>query len=135
MDKYTSLKEALNENQNDFSEMIEEAFDENVLFEMASISKKKTKLPVKIWVQSEITMRHNTPRIKFLNSTADKTIASLLVPLSISDNPQILSKNTKLKITSDQFEAIRQWVIRNKDLLLMLWKDGIETDDFIEQMK
>lgn len=137
MKEYKTLEEHLNEEglTSRLAEMVDDSLNEDCLFEMANISKKKTKLPVIVWVQTKIRTRHESPRIKFLNSTANKTQTSLLVPLSISDDPKILSRNTQLSISSAQFEEVRQWVIRNRELLMQLWNDDITSDEFIDQMK
>lgn len=137
MDNFKTFQEHINEEEmtSRLTEMVEESLNEDCLFEMANISKKKTKLPVIVWVQTKIITRHESPRIKFLNSTADKTQKNLLVPLSISNDPKILSRNTRLNISSAQFEEVRQWVIRNRDLLMQLWNDDITSDEFIDQMK
>ena len=115
--------------------MINNTLNDNFGFELSKISKIKTGLPVIVWVQTIISGQNCTPRIYFANTHEEKTQPNMLIPLSISHNPIILSKNPKLNIPTSQFNEIKQWIIRNETLLLKLWKDEICTDDFIEQMK
>lgn len=105
------------------------------LLEMANISKKTTKLPVNIWIQCEMTTQHNKPRIKFQNNYANKFETDDLVPLSIEDNPTILANNVKLNISSKDLQKVIDWVVKNKILLLKLWKLTISFDEFLVKMK
>ena len=60
----------------------------NELFEMANVSKKDTKLPYEIWIDSEGKNRntkHNYPKV-IVDYNGDR------IPVSISENPEILVK-------------------------------------------
>lgn len=113
-------------------EVIESYFDDNMdLFEMANLSTRETKLPVVVWISIKPDENHKIPRIKFVNEKTTKTIKNNLVPLSITDDPYILSKNTTLNIPDSDFELIRQWVIKNKEGLLKVWNDEITPTEFV----
>lgn len=90
------------------------------LFEFANAPKAITGLPVIIWIQAKIDVQHQLPRIKFQNSYSNKVEPNNLIPLSISDDPQVLV-NTKLNINNDDLNKIKQWVKNNKTLLLQYW--------------
>lgn len=116
-------------------EMLKEEFNNDSLLEMANFSKSDTSLPMVVWIQIKHPMKHNAPRMKFANNYSNNMLAKDLVPISISDDPQILSKGTKLKISNSDFEKLRQWIIRNKDGLLKVWNGEISTLQFGREMK
>ena len=116
--------------------LLQETFHrETELNEMANVSKNTTGLNVCIWVLSEILVEHNLPRIKFQNNYGNKVQPQSMIPMSISDNPQILIKNIKLGISTKDFEKIRSWVILNKDLLLRYWNYDATIEDLIKEIK
>lgn len=116
-------------------EMLHDALFGDSLLEMANLSKSDTSLPMVIWIQTKQPMKHNTPRMKFANNYSNNMLAKDLVPISISDNPQILSKGTRLKISNSDFEKLRQWIIRNKDGLLKVWNGEISAIQFGKELK
>ena len=64
--------------------------EENILFEMAKVSKKDTKLPYNLWIDSmgkERNVPHNTPRLKV-------DVDGDLIPVSIQETPEILVNKT-----------------------------------------
>ena len=121
---------------NKLSEMLMEAlgYEVHPLNEMANFSKKDTSLPMIVWKQVKQPMQHNTPRMKFANNTNNNLLPQDLVPISISDDPQILSKKTKLKISNSDFEKLRQWIIDNKENLLKVWNGEISMLQFGNEM-
>lgn len=108
--------------------------EDQMLLEMANLSKEDTNLPMIVWIQVESESQHNAPRIKFANNTSNSLKPTDLVPISISDNPVILSKGTKLKISSKDFEQLRQWIIKHKDNLLKVWNGEISTMAFCKTL-
>lgn len=106
------------------------------LNEMANLSKERTNLSVIVWVQVNNPMQHNSPRIKFNNSKSNTLSPDNLVPISISDDPHILSKPApKMEISSSDFENVRSWIILNKDVLLKYWNAEIDTVELISKLK
>ena len=78
----------------------------NELFEMANVSKKDTKLPYDIWIDSEGKNRNiapNYPRLK-VDCNGDR------IPVSISENPEILVKKR-----ISEFPKVRSCVIVQDD--------------------
>lgn len=111
-----------------------EAFNEPLL-EMANLAKSDTSLSMVVWIQVKQSLKHNVPRIKFANNHSDSMLPNELVPVSITDDPQILAKNVKLRISNKEFEELRQWIIRNKTNLLKVWNGEISTIQFGRLMK
>jgi len=111
--------------------------DKEILFEMTNIRKKYTGLPCNIWIDDMSDARnvkHNVPRIKFQNDTGDD-VNDNLVPLSIDkENPQILSKRLKVKLSKNDFELVQQFVKNNFDVLLRHWHHEIDSFEFKDQM-
>ena len=116
-------------------------YTDEMLLEMANISQNTTGLDVIIWVQTNNTQstgKHNLPRIKFQNNTATKIQANELIPISISDNPNILLKNNdlnKIKISQAQINELKQWIVKNKEILIDYWKEKITTDELFQKLK
>lgn len=115
--------------------ILAESLEDNSLLEMANLSKSDTSLPMVVWIQVKQPMHNNIPRMKFANNYSNNMLAKDLVPVSISDDPQILSKGTKLNISSSDFEKLRQWIIRNKESLMKVWNGEISTMQFGREMK
>ena len=128
-------------NYETIDELLQTVYPDEMLLEMASISQNTTSLDVIIWVQTNNTQstgKHNLPRIKFQNNTATKIQPNESIPISISDNPEILLKNNdlnKIKISQAQINEIKQWIIKNKEILIDYWEEKITTDEFFQKLK
>ena len=92
--------------------------NENLLMEMANISREDTKLPYEIWIDSSGVKRGNehtfSPRIKIQVPGIKEWI-----PITISDDPEIpdsVKKKNNIKIP--KFNTVREWVIAYKKILL-----------------
>lgn len=99
-----------------------------------SIGKRGTGLPVIITVCMK-DADEEIPIIKFQNTYSGKIRRTTLIPMTVSDDPQITTPDVTLKITHDDFEKIRQWVMLNKEVLLQHWNYDITTSDVIDRMK
>jgi hypothetical protein len=113
---------------------------DDMLLELSSISQRKTGLDVIVWIQTYIlqTNQHNTPRIRFQNNTASKPQIKESIPMSISNEPKILLKSNdldKISLTPKQIESIKEWIVRNKDILLKHWNAEITSCDVFEFLK
>ena len=95
------------------------------LWEMANLKKSRTGLPVIIYISGNKSSHGS--RIKFFDSYADSVGENydLLIPLTISKNPEIPIEH-KLNIQKKDLEKIKQWVIKNYDLLMDLYNDKID---------
>ena len=129
------------QNYETMDELLQTVYTDEMLLEMANISQNTTGLDVIIWVQTnstQLTGRHNLPRIKFQNNTSTKIQINELIPISISDEPKILLKNNdlnKIKISQAQINRIKQWIIKNKEILIDYWEEKITTDELFQKLK
>lgn len=147
MPDYTNMNILTNDefiedqNYETMDELLQTVYTDEMLLEMANISQNTTGLDVIIWVQTNNTQstgKHNLPRIKFQNNTATKIQINELIPISISDNPKILLKNNdlnKIKISHAQINVIKQWIIKNKEILIDYWEEKITTDELFQKLK
>lgn len=129
------------QNYETIEELLQTVYTDEMLLEMATISQSTTGLDVIIWVQTNNTQstgKHNLPRIKFQNNTATKIQINELIPISISDDPKILLKNNdlnKIKISQTQINGIKQWIMKNKEILIDYWEEKITTDELFQKLK
>ena len=110
-----------------------EALVSNELWEMAGVAQKRTGLKVYLYISP--AQGNHGPRIKFVNDYSAKMQHGNLVPMTISDNPEI-PVNVKLNISNEDIAQLKSWIILNKDILLNLW-NGVYDDehDAIELLK
>ena len=129
------------QNYETMDELLQTVYTDEMLLEMANISRNTTGLDVIVWVQTintQSNVKHNLPRIKFQNNTATKIQINELIPISISDNPEILLKNNdlnKIKIGQVQINGIKQWIVKNKEILIDYWEEKITTDELFQKLK
>lgn len=119
------------------NEELQRLLNEDTLWEMSNVRKNRTGLPCNVSIQfqpdNQKRYQHNLPRIKFQNNKSDRvTSISDLIPVSISDEPQVL---TNVKYDKDIFKEVRKWIILNKELLLEYWNQNIDDYEFINKMK
>lgn len=91
----------------------------------SSLRKKRTGLPVNIYVDDSGTwkkMRHAN-RIKIQCNKGDHPNTHGMIPMSIDDNPRILVDNPKMELSAADINAVKKFVIANKDLLIRLGSD------------
>lgn len=100
----------------------------NQIWEMANLPKKRTGLPVIIYISGNKSS--HGPRIKFFDSYADSIGSNydLLIPLTVDKNPDIPIQH-KLNISNADLDKIKQWVIKNYDLLIDLYNGKIDEID------
>jgi hypothetical protein len=98
------------------------------LFEMANISPSKTGLPVMIWISYNTGKEKHSARVKI-------KIDNVLVPITISDAPEV--KGSNIKIKSKVLNPVFEWIIKNKKILLKYWnaKGNMGIDDLIDNLK
>lgn len=129
------------QNYETIEELLQTVYIDEMLLGMATISQNTTGLDVIIWVQTNNTQstgKHNLPQIKFQNNTATKIQINELIPISISDDPKILLKNNdlnKIKISQTQINGIKQWIMKNKEILIDYWEEKITTDELFQKLK
>lgn len=99
------------------------------LEEMSNLIKRKTGLPVNIWVDDigvERNVEHNEPRIKVQNNTADRRQEDTF-ELTISKNPYVISGICKLN--SKNLNKVKDYVIKYYEPLMDYWNQKIDIED------
>ena len=97
----------------------------NELFEMANVSKKDTKLPYDIWIDSEGKNRNtkpNNPRL-IVDCNGDR------IPVSVSVNPEILVKKR-----IPEFSKVKSWIKKYSIVLLQHWNKEITDKEALNQL-
>ena len=105
----------------DLFENLQKMHESEVFFEMANISKKRTKLKYDIWIDSAGSGRknkHNKPRVKII-------IDNDMIPVSISKNPEFLVDVSKYKKLKD-IKPVFDFIAKFEDVLLMHWNEEID---------
>ena len=129
------------QNYETMDELLQTVYTDEMLLYMGNFSQNATGLDVIVWVQTintQSNVKHNLPRIKFQNNTSTKIQINELIPISISDNPQILLNNNdlnKIKISQAQINVIKQWIIKNKEILIDYWEEKITTSELWQKLK
>lgn len=104
------------------------------------ISKKElTNIGIDIWIDEIGGARqnkHNEPRIKFKDKNG--TFIPMSIPRNKNEKPKIFLLNGE-KYTpiynSHRIGQIKNFIIRNRELLLSHWDGKITTKEFINKMK
>jgi hypothetical protein len=110
------------------------------VYEMSSLRKQRTTLPVNIYVDDTgawMDVEHNLYRIKFQGTKSNNTDLSNLIPMSVSSNPQILISNPKHELSAKEIKQISEFIIQFENELKKLAKpsENYDFDDFIEELK
>lgn len=105
------------------------------LYEFADLVPEDTNLVSVIWVDGPRNMKHSK-RIKFQNNTANSLNGGEMIPITISDDPQIPNSiRTKLRIKEKELTRIKQWIILNKQILLDYSEGKLTTKQLYQQIK
>lgn len=108
--------------------------DEMELMEFLKIWPDDSGIPVELWVDDGGSyIRHNHPLWLYFRN--GKTIKDKFIPVSITDNPQIMVKNPKLNIDKITFIKIITFIRRNKKNIIKLAKGQILNTDFLNNIK
>lgn len=107
-----------------------------ILLEMATLRKNVTGLPVNIWVNDCGVYKNSghSNRIKFQGDTGDSPISRNMLEMTI-DGTKIIGDITKTKLKTRDLNKVKEFVNRNKDLLLKLGEAEIDIFQFKELMK
>ena len=102
-------------------ENLQQLHESEAFFEMANISKKRTKLKYDIWLDSAGNSRknkHSLPRVKII-------IDNDMIHVSISKNPEFLVDVLKYKKLND-IKPVFDFIAKFEDVLLMHWNEEID---------
>lgn len=111
-------------------EFIADNYDD-FMFEMANVVKKRSKLPMNIWI-SQSKEKHR-PRIKIQNNYSENVEINNSFTITINDFKIVGNIN---KITSKDIEKLKEYIILNKEILLAYWNHEInDTYEILAKLK
>lgn len=97
------------------------------LFEMANATAEDTGLPMNIWLAPKTPIQHNTPRLKFQNNYSKNIQSNDLIPISISEEPEILKFDKQVRIRAEDIAILKSWIKKNLKILLAHWNNEISS--------
>lgn len=122
----------------EFEKVLMEEYEQdklNPLMEFADLTPKETNLKCVIWVDGPRNMKHGK-RIKFQNNTSNKLNGGELIPITISDNPDIPEKlKNKVQVKQKELNRIKQWILLNKEVLTDYADGKITTGDLYKSIR
>ena len=125
------LIEALREERNSKpseKRLTDDELADDALFEMSNFHKLDSGLPANLWLpDTNCAVEHNAPRIKFQGDTNVKIKKDNLIPISISENPEILIGNANFELSSKELEQIKKFIVKYKNELMDLQNDDTFT--------
>ena len=109
----------------------------NSLWEMATLRKFRSGLPVNIWVDDSLHYKKagHGRRIKFQGDKGDSPNTLDMIPMTIADEPKIVGYKGEVKLSSSDINKIKSFIILNKDLLISLSDAKIDFGTFLDKFK
>ena len=110
-----------------------EETDLEPVWSMANFRKHASGLPVNIWLdEGEIYKRGGYgKRIKFQRDRGERASNTNLAVMTISDNPEVIGDH---ELSGKDIQAIKDFVLRNKEALEQLSDMEIGITDFLKIM-
>jgi hypothetical protein len=108
---------------------------EDMLFEMANVRPKESGLPVVIYISTgyvEGKLLNHGPRIKVSNTYSHKFDVSNTFVVTISEYPVVKGTCT---IKDEDLVLVKDFIIKNKDILEAYWEDDISTLDMLHGLQ
>jgi hypothetical protein len=104
------------------------------LWGMATLKAKRSGLPVDLWLDDSVAYKRggHAMRIKFQPERGCSSITHDFVPMTISDEPEVLGEH---RLSARDIRVIKDFVKRNKKALEDLSDGLIDFIEFIERMK
>ena len=122
--------------------MVELKVERNIMFEMATLRKSKSGLPVNVYLDDSGSYKNggHGPRIELQANTGDSPNTRSMIPMTISDDPSIPVKNYIQQldgVSESDITKVKSFVLANKDNLLRLCDSDDEYDfsDFMTDMR
>jgi hypothetical protein len=101
---------------------------EQELFEMANVSPEDTRLSRRIWISANPRGEDRRPRLK-VEGTDQK-----FYPVSI-DDPVEFFAGWAPGWSSAEFQDLQQFVALNREVLMVYWKDQIDTKTALNRLR
>jgi len=94
---------------------------------MSRLSPDMTGLPVDIWVDEMNYWEKIGPfrRVKFQGRKTKKIDNKSLYSMSIEENPRVLVKDTKIDLTNEELQQVKDFVSGNRELLISIAEGNI----------
>ena len=104
------------------------------IMSMATYRKNKSGLPVNVWLDDGMAYRKSKhgKRIKFQPDRGDRPVTDDFTTMTISDNPQVFGDH---ELSSKEIQQLKDFVIRNRDLLEQMSDMEIDFEDFLKLKK
>jgi hypothetical protein len=96
------------------------------------IDSEFTGLPMMVWLYT-LGNKGQLPILKVQNTYTDKIDSDIRFTITISDAPKIINGDTR-EITDSDLEKVFTWIILNKKILIDMWDEKIDDDEFFEKM-
>ena len=114
--------------------------DDDFMFRLGNLSKHRTGLPVVVWIEANMGMKHVSPRMLFTNSMGSclrpGDSADSLIPVSLDpENPKVLLDDAVLNISTLELEAIKRWIVKNYQPLMRHWNGEIDSLEVIPELR
>ena len=104
----------------------------NMLNEMPILDPKISYLPTTLWLDHGTHPQHG-PRIKFKANNEQKNSKDFST-MTISDEPIIHHLPKNCSLSNKELNKIKEFVIKNKEILLALAQNNIDLRDFFNRM-
>ena len=107
----------------------EENLRENIqLQEMAVYRKNESGLPANLYLDDAGAWKKSGhwKRIKFQSDKEDHPNTRNMIPMSISDDPQVLVNSSNIELSRSEIGEIKSFIVNNLDLLLNLESLGMK---------
>jgi hypothetical protein len=103
---------------------------------MSRLSKDMTGLPIDVFVDEMNCWQQTGPfkRIKFQGDKANNVDYKKLYSMSIEKTPQVLVKDAQIGLTDEELLQIKDFVSKNRKLLISISKGNIDVFDFAEKL-
>ena len=108
--------------------------DEEALSDTTILSQEETNLPCVVWALGCRNIKYGKI-IKFQDSSSSIDDGSQLIPMTISNSPEIPNHlKNKLKLTENDIEKIKRWTILNEPILLKYSKGKLSSKKLLERI-
>lgn len=116
--------------------VIESRLEDGEEWGMANVGPKRTGLPGSIVVFVNMKQGSHGPCIKVSNIRGHMAPTDTF-SVSVDDDPQVVAGRPK-GLSSQELQAIRSWIVKNKQVLLDYWNAGqtnMETEDLYRRLE
>lgn len=99
---------------------------------MANLLKRKTNLPIVVWISQGVGLPHG-PRVKANTGSGEKVTRDSFFSMTIEDNPKVVAGKPEKTLYAKE---LSKWIVLNQQVLLDYWTDKLEdTEEVLQQLK